>query len=119
MRVFGFVTNVAELMHAADVVVTKGGPTTIAETLASGRPVVLTHELPGQEQGNGEFVERHGVGYAAFTPSRVVAALQRLSSDPVERERLATNARGLCRPTAAVDTARAILEAASEPVRLA
>ncbi|MBI2940259.1 MAG: glycosyltransferase [Chloroflexi bacterium] len=109
MAVFGFVDNVAELMHASDVVVTKGGPQTIAEAFASGRPVILTQELPGQEEGNASFVERRGAGYAAMTPRRVVAALRHLLENPTECQRLAANARALSRPDAAMETARAIL----------
>ena len=48
----GFITNMAEYMVAADVLVTKAGPGTIAEAAAVGLPVMLTSFLPGQEAGN-------------------------------------------------------------------
>lgn len=38
----GFVENMADYMVAADVVVTKAGPGTIAEAAAVGLPVMLT-----------------------------------------------------------------------------
>ena len=37
---------------AADVLVTKAGPGTIAEAAAVGLPVMVTSFLPGQEAGN-------------------------------------------------------------------
>ena len=43
----GFVTNMAEYMVAADVLVTKAGPGTIAEAASVGLPVMLTSFLPG------------------------------------------------------------------------
>ena len=52
----GFVTNMAEYMAASDVLVTKAGPGTIAEAAAVGLPVMLTSFLPGQEEGNADFV---------------------------------------------------------------
>ena len=44
----GFVNNMAEYMVAADVLVTKAGPGTIAEAAAVGLPVLLTSFLPGE-----------------------------------------------------------------------
>jgi 1,2-diacylglycerol 3-beta-galactosyltransferase len=45
----GFVKNMAEYMVAADVLVTKAGPGTIAEAAAVGLPIMVTSHLPGQE----------------------------------------------------------------------
>ncbi len=109
-RIFGFVNNMPELMHAADVVVTKGGPQSIAEALAARRPVVLTALTPGQEEGNDEFVERHGVGYAPASTAGVVEALRTLAANPAQRERLARNAARLSRPDAAANVARTVVD---------
>lgn len=48
----GFVRNMAEYMVAADILVTKAGPGTIAEAAAVGLPIMVTSHLPGQEAGN-------------------------------------------------------------------
>lgn len=112
-RILGFVSNMPELMHAADVVVTKGGPQSIAEALAARRPVVLTAVTPGQEEGNDRFVERHGVGLAPRSTASVVEALRVLAASPEHRARLARNAARLSRPDAAANVARAIMEVAS------
>jgi 1,2-diacylglycerol 3-beta-galactosyltransferase len=52
----GFINNMAEYMVAADVLVTKAGPGSIAEAAAVGLPVMLTSFLPGQEAGNVDIV---------------------------------------------------------------
>merc|ERR1712087_299011 len=52
----GFVTKMAEYMVAADVLVSKAGPGTISEAAALSLPVLLTSYLPGQEEGNVDFV---------------------------------------------------------------
>jgi 1,2-diacylglycerol 3-beta-galactosyltransferase len=62
VTVLGFVTNMAEWMRAADIVVTKAGPGTIAEALCCGLPMLLTWYLPGQERGNVEWVVDVGAG---------------------------------------------------------
>jgi 1,2-diacylglycerol 3-beta-galactosyltransferase len=101
VHVVGFVENMPELMHAADFVITKGGPQTIVEVLATGRPLVITDLLPGQEQGNGAYVTRRGAGYLALTRPDVLAATRRLFDDPALRARLADAARAAGRPDAA------------------
>eukprot|EP01083_Nonionella_stella_P030929 84761_1 len=46
----------ADYMVAADVLVSKAGPGTIAEAASLSLPVMLTSFLPGQEEGNVDFV---------------------------------------------------------------
>ncbi len=58
----GFVTKMADYMVAADVLVSKAGPGTIAEAAALSLPVMLTSFLPGQEEGNVDFVLKGGFG---------------------------------------------------------
>lgn len=108
-RVLGFVDNMPELMHAADVVLTKGGPQTIAEALASARPVLVTQATPGQEEGNERLLERHGAGVHVPDGRRLVAVLGELLIDKAARERMARAAASLARPEAAADVARLIM----------
>ena len=114
-RILGFVNNMHELMHAADVVVTKGGPQSISEALASRKPIVLTAVTPGQEEGNDTFVERHGVGLAPKSTAGVVEALRTLASNPELRQRLERNCARLARPEAAANIARLAYELALSP----
>jgi 1,2-diacylglycerol 3-beta-galactosyltransferase len=60
--VAGFVEDMPLRLAAADLLVTKAGPGTIAEALCCGTPLVLTWYLPGQERGNVDFVLQNGVG---------------------------------------------------------
>jgi len=87
----GFVNNMAEYMVASDVLVTKAGPGTIAEAASLSLPVLLTSFLPGQEEGNVDFVENgkfgtfiqdtnpHGIAEKAAIWLRDEAKLQVLS----------------------------------------
>lgn len=111
--VLGFVRTIPELMHAADVVVTKGGPQTIAESLVAGRPVILTQTLPGQEEGNGTFVESRGVGFRPGSVRRIVDNLAHLVNDPDQRAWMTANARRHGRPQAAGKLAEMVVEVAT------
>jgi 1,2-diacylglycerol 3-beta-galactosyltransferase len=46
--VCGFVDRVDQFMSAADCLVTKAGPGTIAESMTRGLPLVISSYLPGQ-----------------------------------------------------------------------
>lgn len=117
MRVFGYVDDVAALMAAADVVITKGGPQTIAETLASRRPVLVTGTLPGQERGNEWLVQRWGVGSFVPTPARVVASVARLALDEAAYAAMAAAAAQRARPDAATRVAEWALSLVGYPCR--
>lgn len=70
----GFVTNMAEYMVAADVLISKAGPGTISEAAAVSLPVMLTSFLPGQEEGNVDFVVDGGFGsFCQDTDTEAVA----------------------------------------------
>lgn len=60
-KVFGFVTNIHELMGAADLVVTKPGGLSSSEALASHRPLMVMNPIPGQEQRNCDYLLEQGV----------------------------------------------------------
>ena len=57
-----FVDNMGDWMRASDLVATKAGPSTIAEAMCCGVPLLLTFYLPGQERGNVEWVVDSGAG---------------------------------------------------------
>ena len=99
--VHGFVDNMADWMRAADVVATKAGPGTIAESLCCGVPLLLTSYLPGQERGNVEWVTDVGAGRYVPSPQQLLDAVEELAvpgSPTLARMRLAV--RSIARPDA-------------------
>ena len=70
LTVHGFVDNMAAWLRCADIVVGKAGPGTIAEATCCAAPLVLTSHLPGQEEGNAEFVVQAGAGSHAPPATR-------------------------------------------------
>jgi 1,2-diacylglycerol 3-beta-galactosyltransferase len=112
-QVFGFVTNMPELMGASDVIVTKAGPGTISEACIAGLPILLSGFVPGQEDGNIPYVLRNGIGTYAEEPQRIAAILAEwLRPGNSALQEMSRRARQLGRPQAAFDIARRILEAA-------
>jgi 1,2-diacylglycerol 3-beta-galactosyltransferase len=109
-KVFGFVQNMPELMHASNVIITKAGPGTICEALACGLPIILTSYVPGQEEGNVDFVLKNGVGVLAHDSFELIDALRRLikPGSQLMRKQL-ENAKRISRPRTSFDIANHIL----------
>jgi len=99
----GFITNMAEYMVAADVLVTKAGPGTIAEAAAVGLPVMLTSFLPGQEAGNVNVVLDGGFGDHCEDPDGIADEVSCwLQDDQLIRE-MSQQAKEVGHPHAASD----------------
>jgi 1,2-diacylglycerol 3-beta-galactosyltransferase len=109
-HIYGFIQEMPDFMHAADAIVTKAGPGTIAEALAAELPIILFAKLNGQEDGNVIYVENSAVGVWAPSPRKVVTTLRRWINHPAERTGVAENCRQAARPEAARVIARALGE---------
>jgi 1,2-diacylglycerol 3-beta-galactosyltransferase len=106
-RVLGFVENMADLMHTADLLITKSGPSTISEALCCGLPMLISGSLRGQEEGNAEWAAQTGAALVTPTPERLVSALRDLLQDGHQRlNHMSSKARQAATPDAAANVAR-------------
>lgn len=106
--IYGFTKEMPDFMRAADVLVTKAGPGTIAEAFNAHLPIILYARLPGQEDGNVTYVRESGAGVWAPTTHRVVATLRRWIENPDQREKVVEACRQAARPEAATLIAQEI-----------
>jgi 1,2-diacylglycerol 3-beta-galactosyltransferase len=103
--IYGFVHEMPDFMRAADILVTKAGPSTITEALNAGLPLILYSRLPGQEDGNVDYVLSEGVGLWAPKPSYIVSALYAWITHPKQLELAAEACCQAARPEAAREIA--------------
>lgn len=75
IRVVGFVTTVPEFMALSAVMITKPGGMTAAEALSSGLPMIIYKPLPGQEEGNADYLISQKVAQIANTTEDLLLAL--------------------------------------------
>lgn len=101
VRVEGFVENMHEWMRAADVLVTKAGPTTIAEAMTVGVPMVLWGAIPAQETPNVRLVVRAGAGIWAPGAHQAAAAVTYLLRHSGARRAAARESGRMASPEAA------------------
>ena len=109
----GFRRDFPRLLAASDLVVGKAGGLTVAEATALGVPLVVYRPIPGQEEYNADFLERHGAGLWARKRHDIRPLVLR-ALDPAEHARLSTGARAVGQPDAADRVAAAILERLGE-----
>jgi 1,2-diacylglycerol 3-beta-galactosyltransferase len=107
--VLGFVDYMPELMRACDVTVTKAGPGSIAEALATGLPLVITGFLPGQESPNVDFVVRSGVGKFSPKEEDLLEEIRVLAEGGPTWREMSRKAAELAHPYASSDIARECL----------
>lgn len=108
-RVLGFVDNVAELMGASDIVITKAGTGSLCEAVAAELPIIIYDAVPGQEDGNRDFMVDHGAAVFRPTHDGVLAQVADWLADPQALERAGQAAARVARPDAALEIARAVL----------
>jgi len=107
--ILGFVDYMPSLMHAADLLVTKAGPSTISEALSCGLPMLISGALPGQEEGNAEWAVATGGALFTPTPEELVLALREIAQNgPETLAQMRQKARNAATPDAALSAARLI-----------
>ena len=100
-RIFGYVDTVEELMAASDLLITKAGGVTVSEALAMRLPMLVYRPIPGQEEGNTDYLLQHGAALAPKTPEMLHTVLDDLLADPAPLAAMRQAAARLARPFAA------------------
>jgi UDP-N-acetylglucosamine:LPS N-acetylglucosamine transferase len=77
-----FTREIAPYMMAADVVMGKAGPNMLFEAVTLGKPFIATSYIPGQEEVNMEFIERHHLGWVALSAPEQRALIESLMQNP-------------------------------------
>lgn len=111
VTVLGISNAIAELMDAADVLISKPGGLTSSEALAKRLPMIMVAPLPGQEERNAEFLVRHRVALRCTDVKSLGRMVVDLFSRPASLRRMKEQALALGRPHAARVAASHIMNA--------
>jgi len=96
--VVGFTTDMPTYMQACDVIVTKAGPGTISEAFVAGLPIILYSKIPGQENGNVDYVVQRHAGVWESNPQKMAALLADWIGDPEKMRKFREASKSLGRP---------------------
>lgn len=81
VHIMGFVDNMDEYIDASDMVITKPGGLSTSETIAKGKPMILTKPMPGVENMNLAFLLNNSLAAHAndYQPLSMVLKQMRLN----------------------------------------
>lgn len=102
-KVMGFTKEIDELMHVADLVVSKPGGLTTSEVLARGAVMVIVNPIPGQESRNSDFLLEQGAAIKANNLPTLSWKITELLKNPARLQEMRGNVRRLAKPRAAFD----------------
>lgn len=110
IRILGFTNMVPELMSISDLVITKPGGLTTTESLASHLPIIIINPIPGQEEQNAEFLEKHGVGIWIKNNDNPDEIFNKLFSSNTKIEEMRENTEKLARLYSTRNICKIIME---------
>lgn len=117
VKIIGYTNNVSLYMDVSDILITKPGGMTVSEALVKHLPLILISPLPGQEEGNMEFLVREGAAVVANDIKSIKDIVIFLLKNPLKRSLMKEAAKRISRPCAANDTillAKALVEGEEE-----
>ena len=82
IKIVPFTREIAPYMAAADIISGKAGPNFLTEAVMLGKPFLATGFIPGQEQPNLAFLQRHNLGWVCLERPAQQALVAKLVSDP-------------------------------------
>ena len=116
-------TEMPTLLVAADVAVSRGGASTVAELAIAGLPsIVVPLPIAPRDHQRANAEELVQAGGAIVVPDqeldgeRLAAELEPLVGDVARRQQMAQAAAGVARPQAARQVAELVMEAAGQPL---
>ncbi len=103
-------------MHASEFIISKPGGLTTSECLAVGCPMLVFHPflIPGQEEGNADFLVKEGAGAAAGTVEELITVARDLLDNPEKLREMSEKAKSHGKPRAANEIVEAIIQLSSE-----
>ncbi len=108
LRVFGFIDNIQELMAVSDVIITKPGGLSIAESLVMGLLPVFIVPIPGQETENIKVLAKYGLGLQAKDVSQIKEHIIYLRGHPDKLKDIKVAIEKVKKPSAVKDICDAI-----------
>jgi processive 1,2-diacylglycerol beta-glucosyltransferase len=108
--IIGWTDEMPRLLCRSHLLIGKAGGATVQETIAACCPMIVSHVVSGQEEGNAQLIVETNSGVIALTPGEIVTQVQRaFADDAVQWHQWSRNISQLSRPRSALDTAEFLL----------
>lgn len=111
VRLQAWTDKMPEMLAASHIFCGKAGGAIVQEAIAARTPFIVSHVVPGQEEGNIELIEKLDIGcQATESPSALAAAVRHALANHAEQwKHWKAHLRGVSHPFASRDIARFLL----------
>lgn len=82
VTIYGFTSEIPELMDQADVLVTKPGGLTVTEAIFKNIPMIIPFFIPGQEEENTEVLTQAGAAIRVHDYTELIDIINKLQANP-------------------------------------
>lgn len=115
LTILGWTDQMPQLLASHHLFIGKAGGALIQEAIAAQCPIIVSHIVPGQEEGNIRLIEAAGVGILAGGPPDHIRdiVVGAFANDAVLWRAWKANIATISRPAASRNTARFLLEVAN------
>ena len=96
-------------MSVSDVVVSKPGGVTTAESLSKNLPMIIVKPIPGQEQNNANYLTQKGAAIKIDDPKQINLIVEDLIENPLKLKQFSEAASLIGKPNASLDVANLLL----------
>jgi len=108
--IVGWTDQLPRMLCESHLLIGKAGGAMVQETIAARCPMIITHIVSGQEEGNARLIVETNSGAIAMSPDEVVTQVQRAFADDARQWReWEANITKLSRPCASLDIAEFLL----------
>lgn len=85
VTIYGYVKDVENLMTTHDIGIVRGSPNVLMECITCDLPVIITGTLPGQEEGNVDFILGNGLGLLCNKSEDLLKVVNKMIRNDKER----------------------------------
>ncbi len=111
VHLYDYTLEMPMLMHASDAIICKAGGLIVTESLASHLPMMLIDVIPGQEEGNADYVVSNDAGDLVGNTEETLEVIAHwLMNDSALLKERAKNAAALSKPFAAKEIATLVYQ---------
>ncbi|MCA1964299.1 MAG: hypothetical protein LDL31_10180, partial [Prosthecobacter sp.] len=115
VEIIGWTRRIPDFLRSHDVVICKAGGAILHEVMAARIPAVIDYVVPGQEEGNADYLLSRGCALRSQSPTETGTAVANLLADGGKLARqMRENMLSISIPDAALRTAQEVLARATE-----
>lgn len=106
-KIIGWTDKVDEILEVSDLIITKAGGAIVAECIEKCVPMFINKVIPGQEEGNKDFILKNNLGYYEKDYKKMVDIIKSITKSDLNK--IKSNIKKVQKNKASFDIAKFII----------